>query len=128
MARVKTSMRRPCYLSKEEKRRKKQGQQIHYVKLLAGVLWRRGSLSTQSQGSSSCSQDTSPSPPPRILIFSKVCAILLQLESSTGRRRFSTGKCRVSTGRCRYSTGRCRLSTGMHPFYRKRCISTGSFL
>ena len=41
---------------------------------VAGVLWRRGGLSTQSQGSLSCFQETSLAPPPRILIFSKVWA------------------------------------------------------
>ena len=79
---------------------------------IAGVLWRRGSLSTQSQGSLSCSQDTSPAPPPRMLIFSKVCALSLQLESSTERRRFSTGRCGLSTGRAAF------LQEALY-FYRK---------
>jgi hypothetical protein len=63
---------------KKKTKKKNKGQQVHNVKCMqvAGVLWRRGSLSTQSQGSLSCCQETSPAPPPRILIFSKVCAIL----------------------------------------------------
>ena len=36
---------------------------------VADALWRRGSPSTQSQGSLSCCQGTSPAPPPRVPMF-----------------------------------------------------------
>jgi hypothetical protein len=80
-----------------------------------------------SQGSLSCCQGTSPAPPPRMLMFFKVCAILSWFELSLLQEdtvfyrkvRVFYRKVPVSTGRCRLSTGRAACLQEALYFYRK---------
>ncbi len=76
MARVKTSLRLPCYLSKkkkkkEKKKKKKKNNKQNMVKLHAGCRcsMEERKPSTQSQGSLCCCQETSRAPPPRVPMF-----------------------------------------------------------
>ena len=118
VARVKTSLGRPCYLFKKKERKKKKT--ISKIKVLhADVLWRRRSLSTPSQGPSSCYQRMSSTPPPRITMFFKVCAIFIMIWIFYRKIQFSTGTDSLPTGRRGSSTGKCKISTGSSMFYRK---------
>ena len=137
VARVKTSLRRPCYLSKKKRRKKKTNKKTRITslwKLHAGVLRRRASLSTQSQGSSPSCQEISSALPPRILLsFRKVHAQFWLARVSTGRCRFLQEDA-VFYRKAQFlqedatSTGRSSLLQEAQISYRKSRISTGNFL
>ena len=122
MARVKTSLRRPCYLSKKKKKgkkgknnKKKQGQQIHNVKLHAGcrcTMEERKPLNSQLRILIMLSGDLTNTSSKNTHFLQGMCTISSRLESSTGR-------CRLSTGRCRLSTGNATFLQEVLCFYRK---------
>ena len=86
---------------------------------VADVLWRRGSPSTQSQGSLSCCQETSPAPPPRIpMFFQGMCNFIMVWIFYRKMQSFYR-KTRIFYRKVQTFYRKHELSTGSSVFYRK---------